>query len=1265
MVWNLRRWLLAALIGLAVCSAASQWLLLPWLQRHPDVIAAWLSQRSGLPIAFDQLDAEWNRHGPLLRLHQLRLGADEGLAIPQIQLQLLPYSGWRPGSPLSIVRVDGLTLDMHADDHGQWHLRGLPSAATDDSNSDPFALLRRLGEVQLVNAQIRLHVPASSWQLELPKAHLRLQANQHGLRAGARLWVDSQTPPLTAVISTNKELTDGRFFIHLEPENWASWMAQLPAADIQLLHAHGPLQLWLDMTQQRLVSATAVADLSALKWQGLPFAATDSSPEVCFKHLQLRARWQRRGENWALHAPYLRIALADEQTQILDGLHMAGGQHYALYGKEIDVTPLLRLATLSGRVDHGLRQWLYRAQPKLRFADVAMTWQPGHYTRIQGDLAQMAFASVGGSPGLSGLQGHLEGDQYGAALHLQTTEPVRFDWPSGFGEVHEVQLHGPIVLWKHDNGTHISTPGLRVVGTDYAADLRGGLYFQGDGTRPWIAMAAALDHAPMTAAKRFWVRSQMSQAAIDWLDAALVGGEVRNGFGLAVGDLDDWPFENNNGRFEARGQIVNGLIHFSEGWPLLHEVQADIGFVGNGFAIHGNGQLLDAPVAEFSADIADFSAPWLNVTAQTNSDSGDLLAVLRHSPLQVSYQDTFDALRLSGPAAVNFDLRQALDDDLEDEGHLRGSVELHAVSVNDTRVNLPLDQVRGRVDYSDNGFSAPSLRVHHAGGAGSLSLRSGEFVRQANHLFEAALHLDASAQDMLQRAELPWLQGWIKGVSRWHVAFNQPEMRADGVLPAPWLHLYSDLQGTALHFPAPLNKPVTDTLPITINLRLPMEDAPDQIPIDIRLDNRLAMAIRSSPEATGVRIHVGSARGALSPLSEGLMIEGQTPTLDVSGWLAALAKWNTPEQSGGLTLRDVDIHADQLLLAGAQFAATRLHIQPREQALHVQVEGPALAGTVDIPDDGPIRGQFRRVAWKTPPPASAASTADLAFGDTFNPAQLPAFILDIDALNVDEMSLGSAVIHTQPLADGIHINPLQLRIPGGQTIDIRGQWRGQASRARTELEAQISSENVGKLLERFGYPGQLRGGRGQIRMQLAWPGAPDAFTLPLLQGNLRFNIENGQLLEIQPGAGRMLGLLSTGQIPRRLRLDFRDFYARGLAFNQLEGQVQFAEGIARSPAINIHGPAVDIRLYGQADLQQRQFNQTVEMHPRSGNLLTAVGAVAGGPIGAVVGAATNALFSRPLGHIGAKTWHITGPWHDPVVEEIPRPPSVGLVPAVK
>ncbi len=214
----------------------------------------------------------------------------------------------------------------------------------------------------------------------------------------------------------------------------------------------------------------------------------------------------------------------------------------------------------------------------------------------------------------------------------------------------------------------------------------------------------------------------------------------------------------------------------------------------------------------------------------------------------------------------------------------------------------------------------------------------------------------------------------------------------------------------------------------------------------------------------------------------------------------------------------------------------------------------------------------------------------------------------------------------------------------------------------------MHSENLGGLLDSLGYGGQLRGGQGQLQFNAGWNGTPSAFSLAGLEGTLDFDARNGQILEVEPGAGRVLGLLSVAQLPRRLMLDFRDFFSKGLAFNQAEGQVTFGDGLARTDRIGMQGPAADIAIRGQADLRAQRFDQTIEVNPRSGNLLAVVGAVAGGgPVGAAVGAAANAVLGKPLGEIGAKTYRVTGPWSDPKVEVIdrdaPRLPPPAVSPA--
>ena len=106
---------------------------------------------------------------------------------------------------------------------------------------------------------------------------------------------------------------------------------------------------------------------------------------------------------------------------------------------------------------------------------------------------------------------------------------------------------------------------------------------------------------------------------------------------------------------------------------------------------------------------------------------------------------------------------------------------------------------------------------------------------------------------------------------------------------------------------------------------------------------------------------------------------------------------------------------------------------------------------------------------------------------------------------------------------------------------------------------------------------------------------------------------------------------------------------------QWMSRVSVTDGSARSDDLVIDGPAAEIRIGGAADLRARTFDQTIVVLPKTANLLTAVGAITAGPVGAAVGAMANAVLRRPLGDLGAKVYRVTGPWDSPKVEVVARP----------
>jgi len=1343
----------------SVLAVASQ--LLPLAERHPDRVAAWLSQRAGRPVAFDRVETRWTRRGPLLRLDGLRVGEGaQAFNIGDAEMLVSLYAGVLPGQAFSELRLRGLDLTLERADDGRWKVRGLPGQEQTEQ-SDPLSALEGLGELQVVDAKLAVIAPSLGLDARVPKIDLRLRVDGDRVRAGARAWPSvgasgAPATPLDAVLDFDRKRGDGRAYAGAVRADLSNWSPLLKVAGIRIESGQGRAEAWADLRGHRVAGVMVSAALdrvglraersapagaaptaastsvpAAIAAAAAPVAAAVSGPaagpsgqaaasgansvgaeapptnaaaagaasavvggpsgptpsaqvaasaatappaRVEFEHVETLAHYRLTDNGWRLDASRLRIG-NDPHVQSLDGLAVAGGERYALRADRIDAGPLIAVAALSDALPERLRHWFETARPRVSLSGIAVNGHRDGPMFASARVEALGFDPVGHSPGLQGLAGRFEADADGFAFDLDENSPMRFDWPSGFGVPHTFKLQGCVGGWREGAGWRIGTTALRIDG-DVSLSARGGLWWQGDGSRPWIDIAADLDPIKLPTAKGFWVRSQMSDRLVNWLDTALVGGTLVDGHAVVSGDLDDWPFNRNNGLFHAGGKLRGATVKFQPDWPAVDSLDADIAFVGDGFSVEGGGKIAGVGVRKVQAGIERYHDGMLYVKADTSSEAGQLLNLLRQSPLHKEHADTLDNLRASGPAAVAFDMQLAL----REGGRttLNGGVELSDAKLADPRWKVAFEQVHGHAEFGRSGFRAEDLAVLHDGAPGKLSLRAGEdYVRDKANVFEAGLEAQSGADELIARGpdDLAWLKDYLDGRSLWTVGIAIPKSvpAAPGkpAVAAPTLlSLQSNLVGTALTLPPPLNKAAGAPLQTTVETPLPLGSGD----VRVALGNTLALRARNSNGKTGVRAVFGANRVDDLPPANGLAVSGRVDVLEAIDWIALAHGGGSDD---GLPLQRVDVTAQRLQLLGGVFPNTRLVVVPAAHgATAVRAEGAALDGAVMIPanDGGTIAGKLDRVHWSSPAAAAAAdgaakngaangaaahaatATAQAAAKPAdaaMDPAKIPALTLDIADLRFGSAALGSATVRTRPTPAGMRIDQISTR-GGKQSIDLSGDWTGRGAAARTHLSATVDSGDVGALMTGFGFGGQIGGGKGKARLDAGWPGTPAGMALGSLEGTLNLDVRDGRLIEIEPGAGRMLGLLSVAQLPRRLTLDFRDLFSKGFAFDRVGGTVRFGNGSARSDDLSIDGPAASIAIRGAADLRAQSYDQTIEVRPKAANVLTAVGALAAGPVGAAIGAAANAVLQKPLGSLTSRTYRVTGPWKEPKVEVVSR-----------
>jgi uncharacterized protein YhdP len=192
-------------------------------------------------------------------------------------------------------------------------------------------------------------------------------------------------------------------------------------------------------------------------------------------------------------------------------------------------------------------------------------------------------------------------------------------------------------------------------------------------------------------------------------------------------------------------------------------------------------------------------------------------------------------------------------------------------------------------------------------------------------------------------------------------------------------------------------------------------------------------------------------------------------------------------------------------------------------------------------------------------------------------------------------------------------------------------------------------------MRRLNYEPGIEGQDMEIDLDLHWPGGPRQDYMSELDGNVGVRLGSGQLDDVEPGPGRVFGLMSIGALPRRLSLDFRDVLEKGFGFDEITGKFRLEDGVAYTCDLSLKGPAADVGIVGRAGLASQDYHQTAVVSANVGNTLPVVGAVVAGPQVAAALLIFSQIFKKPLQEMGQVYYAIEGSWEQPVVESTNAP----------
>jgi len=1058
---------------------------------------------------------------------------------------------------------------------------------------------------------------------------------------------------------------------------------------------------WAGFDKGALIEASA-------KLQASPLAIDLEAGHLDLQSLQAQAQLARRAEGgYRLQVTKLTasdrhgfsMAISGDAEMTLDAQGRLQTARAML--APIDAAAALaavRRQTLAAPLAKRLRPWQVAGNVR----DLDLQWGP-RPDGSAGLQAEAIFESLelvhrlagsGGKAGsadmqgFSGLSGSLRMTPDGGKVMLQSRDATFFVPPAmalepiGFN-----RLEGEFG-WQRagENGRprlSISVPGVRFSNADAAGEVRADWREQQSGPGR-LALSGMLGRLDARKVARYLPRP-LPESLRGWLREAILGGRAEQvGFSLE-GDLRDFPFRlPEQGHFRVAGRLNDVTLAFLPEWRAIDQIDATLTIDRVAVLIDAtSGRMGKVRLSDVRTRISDYSAAVVKIDGRALGAAQDMLAVVEASPVGPGVASFTRSLEIDGDAALDLGLSVPLDD--VSLTTITGHLELPGNNVRLDHTLVDFMGLQGSLNFDERSLKQADLRASALGGPIRIQARSGESGRT---LVEATGSFDAAGiRRVVDNALTRRIAGGTDYRAIVDIGANETTLQFD-----------SDLVGLVSSLPAPFAKEaaeawslrlVSHPIAATTQAGLPSKAASSGDRIDLTLGHTAAMSVERERDAGSDRMMVrrgGVAIGAEPVLRDtglSVLVRGSDLDLDVWRNLLSDSELDRMRKSGGDRLISgmsivpefVTVVVDKLRIGGQRlhdvvFGASRQAERWQANIASREVEGylnwiDAVAGQ----RTGTIEGQLDRLIL----PQSRELEVESALSVTSS--MLPGLKLDVNRLVLGEVELGRVGLDAtnrgtaaRPVwdIDRLTLDNSDSRVTG------RGTWvmtpaaispstatslsviPDEASRGTT-LDFSIDIVDAGALLKRVGVKDAIKGGSGTFGGKVHWRGSPFDIDVQTLSGDLQLSLGEGAFLRVDPGAAKLISVLSLSALPKRLTGDFRDVFGEGFAFDTIRGSLAIDNGIARTNDLVMHGTQANVTLRGEADLSRETQRLRVEVVPdvNAGLAAVAVGAM----INPVLGLGTLAaqyVLRGPLQQALAVDVDISGSWADPEVRERSR-----------
>lgn len=1273
------------LVGSAVL--LMRYWFLPGVGQYREDVVARVSAATGMAFEAETMEGDWQGLRPALSFRNVRLagrsGEEAGLALQSLQASLSWWALLLGEIRFHEVVLEGPALSLHRSKDGLIRFNGRPlNERTEEQGGDFVPWLLQQPNLEVVDASL-------SWKDDLTAApdleirHLDLRVQKSGTRHRIALaarpeQVLAKSLDARAVLTITRPAdrwqVEGTVYVGIEQAHLQEFRRHFPVPDV-VRSATGNVRAWFELDDKapRKVKAI-VADLNAInvsaQWSRetaplqlatlagrTEYVTVPGGFQVSSKGLQLRTR-----DGVTVTPMDFSLMLAEPAGE---------GPRGALSGNAIDLKVLSALVNYFP-VGRELRDQVAQLAPRGRINHASVSWTgptsaPVTY-KVKARFDGLGLEALPPVPGLQALSGTVDGDEKGGRFTLESPG-LRIDLPAVFRAPLQFDQAKGAGSWTRPATTGgarefaLNLAGITLENADFAGTIAGSWRSggKGPGGRPGIADLRT-EFSRLEAGRLAHYFPNQIQVTRSWIEKAIPTGKVTSAQVLLKGDLFDFPFASTEaGEFRIEAKVQDARLRFRDDWPAIDNIRATYRMSGSRITVDAeSATIFQSKVGPTRAEIDDTRSwvPMLTVKGSAQASAQDAARYLRESPLRDGVGRVTRVLGFEGPGKLDLSLAIPLGPAYEDgrpapPGKVQGQYIFNGVTVHPS-IGQAVNDVTGVLQFSERSVTGRDLKGTAFGHPLAIEISSSE---TAGILTTLAGRADITAVN----AYLPFrLPGQVSGTADWRGRITV----LDGDVG---MNFTSALQGVTSRLPRPLAKRESEGMDLAVTFAH-LGRANERI--DLTLSNTLfgTLSRRFNPDSgeaslAGGIFSIGEPVGDRS-IPDGLWLVGKSREFDLDQWRTVLASAEWAASAGSVAEGDkaptspwtgFDLTADRLTVYGRDLVQANAKGRRAGEDWRVTLTSNEITGDATwrpgaADGRGFVRARLSNLVLNRETSRGLQANDGTALRSDVPDIEYPALDITADRFTFHGYTLGKLQLRADHIGRDWKIDQLRIEADGA-TLDATGRWT-RAGGSKSDFQGKLDVRNLNGLLRIFGQGDSIRRGTGQAEASLSWPGSPIDFTFTRLSGDLKVEAQRGEFAKIEPGAARLLGLISLQSIPRRITLDFRDLFSDGFAFNRMGGNFRVESGVMRTTNYEIAGPSAFVTMQGEISLPNETQNLKLTVIPSLGEGVSIITTLIGGPVVGLTTLLAQKLLQDPVGRAMGYEYNVTGKWDNPDVARV-------------